>query len=142
MSLRLLVAVGCLPHGWLKLNCGHSHSILVSLFCFCVCGTTLRCCPDYVHHHHRLPEDVCAVLPVQAQGQNRVSIQLHHDHAVCRPHEVSVQPITDLPLVLLSPGLRKTLANQWPSIACLYVPVVPTFAIIMNLHNLHPHKML
>lgn len=48
-----------------------------------------RCHSDALHHRHRLPKDVCALLPVPTQVQDRVPPQLHHDNAVCRTHEVA-----------------------------------------------------
>lgn len=47
-----------------------------------------RCCSDALHHSHWLPKDVCPLLPVPAQVQNRVPPQLHNDHAICWTHEV------------------------------------------------------
>ncbi|XP_037334318.2 uncharacterized protein LOC119222087 isoform X2 [Pungitius pungitius] len=47
-----------------------------------------RGCSDAFHYGHRLPEDVCSLLPVPSQVQNRVPPQLHHDHAVRWAHKV------------------------------------------------------
>lgn len=52
-----------------------------------------RCYSDALHHHHRLPKDVCTLLPVQTQVQERVPSKFHHDNALCWTHEVSISSV-------------------------------------------------
>lgn len=50
----------------------------------------LRCYSDALHHHHRLHKDVCTMLPVQTQVQERVPTKFLHDNALCWTHEVLI----------------------------------------------------
>ncbi|CAL8240237.1 unnamed protein product [Gadus morhua 'NCC'] len=79
------------------------------------------CCPDAVHHHHRVPQNVCPLLPLQAQDPHRVSVQLRHDHAV-----VGLMRFTTVVLGLVS------LKNVAVSFAETVKSSAPIFTVIMS----------